>query len=42
VTEAALEDWTAAPGDPGYNGGRWMVHGLEFADYDVEKDIVAP
>jgi hypothetical protein len=26
---------TAAPGDPGYNGGRWMVHGLEFADYDA-------
>ena len=23
----------AAPGDPGYNGGRWMVHGLEFDDY---------
>ena len=21
---------TAAPGDPGYNGGRWMVHGLAF------------
>jgi len=21
---------TAAPGDPGYNGGRWMVHGLSF------------
>lgn len=25
----------AAPGDPGYHGGRWMVHGLEFADYDA-------
>jgi hypothetical protein len=25
---------TAAPGDPGYNGGRWMVHALGFnADY---------
>ena len=24
---------TAAPGDPGYNGGRWRVHGLHFADY---------
>ena len=24
---------TAAPGDPGYNGGRWRVHGLQFADY---------
>jgi hypothetical protein len=21
---------TAAPGDPGYNGGRWRVHGLSF------------
>jgi hypothetical protein len=26
---------TAAPGDPGYNGGRWRVHGLQFADYDA-------
>jgi len=25
----------AAPGDRDYNGGRWMVHGLEFADYDA-------
>ena len=24
---------TAAPGDPGYNGGRWMVHGLTFTNY---------
>jgi hypothetical protein len=24
---------TAAPGDPGYNGGRWRVHGLQFTDY---------
>jgi hypothetical protein len=24
---------TAAPGDHGYNGGRWMVHGLSFSDY---------
>jgi hypothetical protein len=24
---------TAAPGDPGYNGGRWLVHGLRFANY---------
>jgi len=24
---------TAAPGDPGYNGGRWRVIGLSFADY---------
>ena len=26
---------TAAPGDPGYNGGRWRVRGLEFTDYDA-------
>src|SRR5215218_373504 len=26
---------TAAPGDPGYNGGRWRVHGLEFPDYEA-------
>lgn len=26
---------TAAPGDRGFNGGRWMVHGIAFdADYD--------
>jgi hypothetical protein len=24
---------TAAPGDPGFNGGRWRVHGLQFANY---------
>ena len=24
---------TAAPGDADYDGGRWMVHGLEFDDY---------
>jgi len=24
---------TAAPGDPDYNGGRWLVHGLTFTDY---------
>ena len=24
---------TAAPGDPGYNGGRWRLHGLQFANY---------
>jgi hypothetical protein len=24
---------TAAPGDPGYNGGRWRVHGLTFTSY---------
>jgi len=26
---------TAAPGDPGYNGGRWAVHGLRVADYQA-------
>ena len=24
---------TAAPGDPGFNGGRWMVHRIAFPDY---------
>jgi hypothetical protein len=24
---------TAAPGDPGYNGGRWRVHALSFPNY---------
>jgi hypothetical protein len=24
---------TAAPGDSGYNGGRWRVQGLHFANY---------
>lgn len=24
---------TAAPGDSGFNGGRWRVHGLRFTDY---------
>lgn len=27
---AQLNVATAAPGDPGYNGGRWQVHGLAF------------
>ena len=26
---------TAAPGDPGYNGGRWLVHALSFASYSA-------
>ena len=26
---------TAAPGDPGYRGGRWAVHAISFADYDA-------
>jgi hypothetical protein len=26
---------TAGPGDPGFRGGRWMVHGLTFTDYDA-------
>lgn len=25
----------AAPGMPGYNGGRWEVRGLEFTDYEA-------
>jgi hypothetical protein len=25
----------AAPGDPGFNGGRWRVHGLQFSDYSA-------
>ena len=24
---------TAAPGDPGFNGGRWRVHALSFPNY---------
>ena len=24
---------TAAPGDAGFNGGRWRVHGLQFSNY---------
>jgi len=24
---------TAAPGDPGFNGGRWLVHRIAFPDY---------
>jgi hypothetical protein len=27
---AQLNVATAAPGDPGYNGGRWLVHGLDW------------
>src|SRR6266508_4813188 len=30
---------TAAPGDPGYNGGRWRVIGLQFADYDAAVSL---
>jgi hypothetical protein len=26
---------TAAPGDPGFNGGRWRVHALSFPDYEA-------
>jgi hypothetical protein len=45
---AQLNVATAAPGDPGYNGGRWMVHGLSFntnyadtvAAHDVDGDGV--
>ena len=25
---------TAAPGDPGFNGGRWRVHLIAFTDYE--------
>ncbi|HET9545106.1 MAG TPA: hypothetical protein VK896_01045 [Gaiellaceae bacterium] len=28
----------AAPGDPDYNGGRWLVHGIEFDDYEAAVD----
>ena len=31
----ALNIATTAPGDAGYNGGRWMVHAITFADYDA-------
>jgi hypothetical protein len=31
---------TAAPGDRGYNGGRWMVHALEFADHEAAVGAV--
>lgn len=26
---------TAAPGDPDYNGGRWMVRSVVFSDYEA-------
>jgi len=26
---------TAAPGDPGYNGGRWRLHAVSFTDYSA-------
>jgi hypothetical protein len=26
---------TAAPGDPGFNGGRWQVHQVTFPDYQA-------
>ncbi len=45
---AQLNVAEAAPGDPGYNGGRWQVHGLAFpsgyaaavADGDTDGDGV--
>lgn len=45
---AQLNVAEAAPGDPGYNGGRWQVHALMFpggyaaalADGDVDGDGV--
>lgn len=33
--EGQLNVATAAPGDPGYNGGRWMVHALEVVDLEA-------
>lgn len=30
---------TAAPGDPGFNGGRWMVEGLTFDMGDYEAAL---
>lgn len=30
---AQLNVATAAPGDPGFNGGRWEVHGLTLVNY---------
>jgi hypothetical protein len=33
--EQDLNVATAAPGDAGYNGGRWKVIGLTFEDYDA-------
>src|SRR3954451_11562970 len=29
---------TAAPGDRGFNGGRWRGHGLEFTDSEAAVD----
>jgi hypothetical protein len=29
----------AAPGNPGYNGGRWMVHAVSFEDYEMAVAI---
>ena len=31
---------TAAPGDAGYNGGRWMVQVLTFSDYEDAVNAV--
>jgi hypothetical protein len=33
--EQPLNVSTVGPGTPGYNGGRWTVTGLSFADYDA-------
>ena len=32
---------TAAPGDAGYNGGRWMVHALTFTFTDYDAAVAA-
>ena|SRR5436305_1201171 len=29
----------AAPGDPGYKGGRWQVHAISFADYQSALEV---
>lgn len=33
--EQPLNVAEAAPGDVGFNGGRWAVHSIVFADYDA-------
>jgi len=30
---------TAAPGTPGYSGGRWEVHAIDFDDYEAALAI---
>lgn len=33
--EGQLSVATAAPGDPGFNGGRWQVHQIVVVDFDA-------